>query len=431
MSLRPDPPHPRDGRLHEHVPCPFCSLMCDDLRVAAHGRELQLLSEGCPTASEAFARLGSPSDRPAEIAGSAVGHEEAIAHAAQLLAAARHPLFAGLGTDVSGMRQLLALGDRLGATLDHMDSEASLRNLLVLQDSGWVMTTLAELQNRADFVLVLGAGIAHRYPRLFRRHVFAAEALSPERREARQVCVLGGDTAAAPPLDEAGTEYIPCPMAGLGEVAAALRALLDERPLQAERVNGLPVTTLVRIATRLREAAYGVVIWAPSELAFAHADLTVHAVAELIKRLNRTTRCNGLSIGGEDGGTTAYQVSTWQTGYPLRLSFRRGHPDYDPQHYATARLLAQQDADVLLWVSAFSAARLPPRSEVPTLVLGPPQMRFDTAPAVYIPVATPGIDHRGALFRCDGVVALPLRQLRDGAQPSVAQVIHAIAERLG
>src|SRR5690606_125451 len=98
--------------------------------------------------------------------------------------------------------------------------------------------------------------------------------------------------------------------------------------------------------------------------------------------------------GGEDGTTTFTQVCTWQTGYPLRVSFSQGHPIYDPWRFSTAQLLAAGSADALLWIAAFSADAASPVGSAPTTVLGRPGMSFTQPPAVYIPVGTPGLDHR-------------------------------------
>lgn len=421
--------------VHEHVPCPFCGLLCDDLRVAVENGRAQLLGPECPVAAAGFEQARQPGRERPEIAGEPVEPEAAYARAAELLSAARHPLVGGLGADVAGIRAALELAERLGATVEHMDAAATWRNLYVLQNGGWMTTTLAELKNRAEFVLLLGAAIPQRYPRLFERYIHPADSLFPERRRAREVLILGGpeagpEQAGQAPPGGGRAEYLPCPLEGLGDVAAALRALLHGRPLQAEGVHGLSRAVLEDILARLRKAEYGVVIWAPGLFGAAHAELAVQAIAEFVRDLNETGRCSGLSLGGENGATTSYQVCTWQTGYPLRLSFRRGYPDYDPYHYTTPRMLDAGEADSLLWISAFDAGRLPPRTEHPRIVLGPAQMRLEPAPEVFIPVAMPGIDHAGALFRCDGVVSLPLRKLREARLPGVAEALHAIGAHL-
>jgi formylmethanofuran dehydrogenase subunit B len=59
-------------------------------------------------------------------------------------------------------------------------------------------------------------------------------------------------------------------------------------------------------------------------------------------------------------------------------------------------------------------------------VLGHPEMRFEREPQVFLPVGTPGVDHRAHLFRTDKVVMLPLPRLREAGLASVADVVAAI-----
>ena len=93
-------------------------------------------------------------------------------------------------------------------------------------------------------------------------------------------------------------------------------------------------------------------------------------------------------------------------------------------------MLQKNEADALLWVSSFNENRTPPDNTVPTVVLGRSGMSFSREPDVYIPVATPGIDHSGHIYRTDNVVALPLRKLRESALPSVARVVAEIEKAL-
>jgi formylmethanofuran dehydrogenase subunit B len=57
-------------------------------------------------------------------------------------------------------------------------------------------------------------------------------------------------------------------------------------------------------------------------------------------------------------------------------------------------------------------------------------MQCETAPEVFIPVATPGIDHSGHIYRCDSVAVLPLQQLRNTDLLSVTAILQAITGHL-
>ncbi|MFL6649255.1 MAG: formylmethanofuran dehydrogenase subunit B [Sulfurifustaceae bacterium] len=419
----------RPPQRHVNVTCPFCGLGCDDLEINVDASGVRVEANGCPISNPAFARSERDAGRPA-IAGRPAPLSDAIARAAAILQRAKAPLIGGLGTDVGGMRAALALAERLGATLDHANGAALQRNTKVLQDSGGITTTLSEVRNRADVLLFLGGDVSARFPRFYERLIERREPLFAQTPRVPDMVFLGGTAPSQPPAD-ARALVMSCPPESLGEVINVLRALLRGRTLDAPSVAGIAVETLRDVATRLKTAHYSVIVWAAAQLDFPHADLTIAAAAALIKQLNRKTRCAGLPLGGRDGDLTANQVATWQTGYPLPVSFARGFPDYDPHRYAGSRVLGHGAADALLWISAFDDAPEPPATGVPTVVLARAGATLERAPDVYIPVATPGVDHAGDIFRCDGVVALPLRALRSTELPSVAQTLRAIAQQLG
>ncbi len=150
----------------------------------------------------------------------------------------------------------------------------------------------------------------------------------------------------------------------------------------------------------------------------------------MIKEINATTRSNGLPIGGKEGDTTVNAVASWQSGYPMRTTFNRRFPDYDPFLNDSKRILANDESDLLIWVSSFNTAVTPPQSSANTIVLGRSGMQFETEPEVYIPVGVPGIDHEGRTFRSDSVVSVPLRKLRDSGLPSVFEVLSAVEQAL-
>jgi formylmethanofuran dehydrogenase subunit B len=245
----------------------------------------------------------------------------------------------------------------------------------------------------------------------------------------RELIVIGRDAKPPNTPDDAHITAIACPTDRLGDIAMTLRLLLRGRPLQAEDVAGIPITQLGDIVTRLADAHYGVIAWAASELDFPHAELAVQAFCGLVKELNTTTRCSGLPLGGNDGDYTFSQVATWQAGFATRISLANGCPQFDPIQYNWERLLESDEADLLLWISAFDTGRTPP-SYTPSIVLGRAGMQCEAEPDVFIPVATPGIDHAGHLYRCDSAVAIPLRSLRDSHLPEVSRVLHAITDGL-
>jgi formylmethanofuran dehydrogenase subunit B len=411
------------------VPSPFCGIGTDDLNIQVDGVSLKVVKNGCAVNTPAFEQ--AITDTRPRVDGKDVSLDVAVAKAAALLKNTNLPVIGGCATDVNGMRALLALADRSGAVVDNMNFTGARNNFLALQDSGWMNTTLAEVKNRCDLLLVVGADLESFSPRFFERYLWNEESMFLADTGKREVIYLGkapSGTASTSPSGQKALVF-ECSNQDLPDVVAVLRALVKGNPIRVDSVGGIAVADLQGIADKLLAASYSVVTWAAGALAYSQAELTVQTVSEMVKDINnKNTRCSGFPLGGKEGDQTANQVCGWTTGYPARTRFSSGFPEYDPYLNDTNALLANDEADALVWVQAFNAKAVPPVTNLPTVVVGRSGMTFAKEPDVFIPVGTPGIDHAGHAFRLDNVVAIRLKKLRDSGLPSTSDVLNAIEQ---
>jgi formylmethanofuran dehydrogenase subunit B len=412
--------------------CPFCGLLCDDLVVEPEGDSLRPLKGACERSQAAFARLGTSvvAKTGARVEGRPATPDAALDAAARLLHLRRRPLIGGLGTDVSGMRATLALARRLGAVVDHAGSSIKYRNLRVLQESGWITTTLSEVRNRADLLLLLGDGWHARFPRFVERAI-APESDLYDTRAPRRAILLSEAAAAASTALPPGIERLAVgtPLARLPALIGMLCAQASGQPVDPARLGGVAPRTLAQCMDWLRAARYGVAVWAAADLDFPHAELALQALSRLLRALNAEQRFAGLPLAATNADLTANAVHTWQSGMSFPASHANGRVDFDPHRYAAQRVIARGEADCLVWISSLSDDP-PPAFDGPTIVFGRADLRLAREPAVFLPVATPGIDADGHLLRTDKVVSLYLRRLRTSALPSVAQAVDALLQRL-
>jgi formylmethanofuran dehydrogenase subunit B len=412
------------------VPSPFCGIGTDDLTIKVDGVSLKVSKNGCAVNTPAFEQ--TITDTSPRIDGKEVSLKKAVAKAADLLRETNQPVIGGCATDVSGMRAVLALADRNGAVVDNMSFNAARRNILAMQDSGWMNTTLAEIKNRCDVLLVVGVDLEAFSPRFFDLFIWNKESMFMDATSQREIIFLGkapvGKAAISPSKHQ--PKIIECPDAALPDVVAVLRALVKGKPVLVSEVGGIAIADLQQLADTLKKASYGVITWAAGALDYDHAELTVQTVCELVKDLNAETRCSGFPLGGREGDQTANQVCGWITGYPARSRFSSGFPEYDPFLNDTEVMLENGEADALVWVQAFNAEATPPETTIPTIVVGRSGMTFDKEPDVFIPIGTPGIDHAGHAYRLDNVVAIRLKKLRDSGLPSTSDVLTAIEQAL-
>lgn len=421
----PGEPPPKSNAITD-VACPFCGLVCDDLELARDETGVRVTKNGCEKAVAGFERKVDGA-KP-QIEGRDVDLETAIRAATDLIRKSSLPLYGGLGTDVEGIRAVMALADKSGGVVDHALSEGQYRNFRVLQTRGWFMSTLTETRNRADLIVVVGSDIHKIHPRFFERIVNVEESLLSDTPAKRTVVFLGRGLDQSPVKGPRIGEVITlaCDLDRVGEIAAALAAEIKGAPLGQDTVAGVPIADVRALAERLQKASYAVFVWAPPSLAFPNADLTVSTVSDLVKDLNVKGRAACLSLGGNEGAVTGGAVCSWQSGYPLRVSFASGKPDYDFMRYAIPRMLANGEGDLLVWLASFTPDLGPPAAKIPSIVLGTPGLKLANPPAVYIPVGTPGADHAGRIIRCDNVVSLPLRDLGRSSLPRASDILAAI-----
>lgn len=420
-------PEPREG-----VVCPFCGLYCDDLGIEMRPRDVApvVTAKGCKLSKTRFAAVAAE-DSP-RIDGKKADFGEACDRAAKLLHKSDQPLVAGLAADIGGVKAAMSLADHIGAIVDHKASDDTFRNMLVMQDKGWIATTLGEVANRTDLLIVAGTDIVTRFPRFFERCVWNKRALVEPPPEKRDVVLIGKEfnNAAMRSPDGRRPKVIDCDVTRLGEIFGALRALYNGRTLQAGEIAGTPIKALAALVERIRKAKYGVLAWAVSDLRDPGGDLAVQAMCDLVTDINETSRFSCLPLGGSDNALGAGQVATWQAGFPLRISFARGYPEYDPRLNSWRRVIADNDVDAVLWLSCFGAEDIPFDSKIPTIVVGAPGTKFKREPAVFIPVGVPGVDHPGHVARMDSVASLPLAAVRKTGLHRSSDVLGAIETRI-
>ncbi|MGF6753669.1 formylmethanofuran dehydrogenase [Paraburkholderia sp. GAS42] len=421
--------------------CPFCPLLCDDITAGVNSDgSLSAPATHCPRLAGALTLYGAAdASCKASIDGQETDLDTALARAVDILSGARRPLFGGMATDIAGARALYALAAGCGAIVDHLHGDALVASTLALQDRGAFFTTLSEVRARADLVVVFACQPSARYPRFYERAFGATDSDVPARTLKFVACEIDpavntGDHVSASVLGNAD----------LFDLLALWSALLEGRSVEALHDGSGTARELATLNEAIHAARYTVFVYEPGALPGPHAALLIEALNRIIKAVNRTSRAGGLPLGGDDGALSVNQTITWLSGFPLRI--RVGMPgrlaeqpslEYDPTRFRTGSLLADREIDALLWISSFSPQPLPDTldPDVPAIVLGHPATAATVGsarrgPTVFVPVATPGIDSGGHLFRTDSTVVVPLFAARDAGLPTVATIAARLAEGL-
>lgn len=290
------------------------------------------------------------------IEGQPVDQHEAVAAAARILREARTPLIGGLAGDVDAVRAAYRLAFHIGASLDCAGSDALYADLGALAAHGAMTTTWAEARNRADLLLIVGRKVGA-HPLLAELVVAPAPLAGVVKRE-----VVGLDVE----------------QANLPGQLALLRALAA-----GHLPSGSETTALEAVADRAKAARFGVAVYDPQEL----GEPAVGMLQGLIKDLNDKTRFSSLPLGVPAAARLALSVGSWTTGDAPRVGLGRGYPEHDPWRFDARRLMADGEADAVLWLDALANTEAAP-TNLPCIALSG---RPDGAQArIVIEVDVPG-----------------------------------------
>jgi formylmethanofuran dehydrogenase subunit B len=331
------------------------------------------------------------------IGGRAVPLQEAAAAAASLLRAAALPVIAGLRTDAAGAAAAVALARRLDAVLDHADSAAALRDLGVMRQAGWIVTSPLVARAEADLILLVGDGHAEAWPDFAERLALDRPPTLDARKIPRRVERLApGDDLTA----------------RLG----ALRAVVKGRSIDAP-------PDLAALGAILRGARYGVAVW-------SSARLDALAVEMLCGLIDAATRFAGLPLPAGGNAAGVAQALGWQSGFPFRIAFHGGRPRHDAWRYDASRLVESGEADTVLWLDALGLGPPPWQHRVRLVALVPGGTRFSFVPDVAMAVGRPGIDHAAALHDPAAGTLLAVGPTAPSLAPSAADLLGRIMAAL-
>lgn len=367
-------------------------MVCDDLSLPLHNEKVSPEVAICEKATRGFTHaLGATQSAPL-INGEEATWKEALAEAGTLLRNSTHLLIHGLIGDLIDSRAAHKLAEHFGGTVDHLHGDAIARNLHIYQQGGWQVSSMGEVRNRADLVIMISDELDSTLPRL-REKVLDSEARLH---------------AVAPPtiytLDENRLNTL-----------SILRARLANKPLQTDTSESDDLLALIT------GADYPVFLI--GSLQNKAAEQIIRTCVGLVRDLNEQQRSALLMLGTGEGDTTAQLSGAWHNGFGIRTSFAKGYPVQDLQMNAGNRLLQSGEADLLVWISTLSSEP-PPDVSQPTIVIGHPAMTFhkEAQPALFLPVSVPGVHRAGYLHRADGLRLVPLNALIESPLSSSAAI---------
>ena len=403
-------------RLNNKV-CVGCACVCDDITVEIEDDQVQF--ENACSLGDAWVSQPTPSV-DVRVDGEQAELEFAIESAATLLANARNPLIAGMGSlTTEGQQQLvnLAIGHR--ATIDTTFSHGGRSGVYALQRQGAVTATLGEVNQRGDTIVFWFCDPLTTHPRFVERYC----------QTAKTIIVVD---AKSTPTSKKADLFIQATH------AEAIRNLTQIRSIIAGKTSSRTNTSLdseqamafKSLSTHLENSQYAVSIYgaAASDSQF---DLIADSIVALTRELTSRTRAVCVSMRMDANTLSAENVLTWTTGAPFSMKLPVTPESFDASNRA-ATLLELNQCDLVFVAGGFDLPHGNARTSLANsnsiwLVADrqTEQQALELDGNVIIAVGRPGITDSGSWCRMDDV-SLPLSKLTTTSYPSALEVIRAI-----
>jgi formylmethanofuran dehydrogenase subunit B len=416
------------SRVIDDAVCTACPCLCDDIALMIEGDRILEARNACPRGTDYFSIQRAEESPACLVDGQASTMDAAIARAANILAAASHPLIFGLGQTTSeAQRAAVALAARIGACIDASSGQDDHSTTGALQSDGQVTATLGEIRNRGDLILVWRTDPLESHPRLFSRYALDPTGYFVPGGRSDRFCVVI-DVNQTRSAREVANQFLSIKEDGEIEALWTLRALargVELDPVAVESGTEVPLETWRGLVGRMTAARYGVIFYGTGGANGRRGSLIARGIHSLTRELNATTRFVCLPLASCDGRDTgARNVLTWTTGYPGAVSLSRGDPRYGPGEFGPGEILRKGEADAALIV-ADSPRSSEMATGIPRIVLTSDGSEPCAGPAVVFRTSVLGLHTTGTVYRMDGV-PLPLRPVLTSPFPSAEEVLRAI-----
>ncbi len=390
-----------DSLTHKNVVCPFCSLHCDDLEINVYDNKLSVKNNIPKSCASKFEQLNLPIYRemPATIKGKPCETKKAYQYSRQLIKESKETIFLNSSVDVNITREALSAASKVNGIIDHINSSIFLKNISIYQRRGYIATSLTEIKNKSDVIIVFSNNLFKTYPRLMEKYLATNDSFSINPKN-KKIYVIGKQISNK---KDCGSK--------------------DKRITYIDFNN----KNISELLTSIEDCKYLSVLWATSEFnGYKKCDEIIYNISAYVVSLNKTMRAACLSLAGNDGDVSFSQTLGWMSGFPSRIKFTGNFFEYDKDSHNASHLINSGNSDLVIYLNSLSEKKLILNKKNKNIVIGRPFTKYNIEPDVFIPCGIPGVDFKGHIFRTDNVVSLPLSSLRLSHSKSVQQVLREI-----
>ncbi len=428
----------------KRIPCSGCSLICDDIIIRSDGIFIDEVIGACSKGKERFDQVTAKNriltpmiKKNGKLEN--VSWEDAFEKVIELLKTSNKPILYGF-SNVSCEAQLkgIELAKAIDGFIDSNSSICQGRLLNIAKKTGITMTTLSEIINKADLLVLWGANVAESIPRLLNKTLFSRGKFRMTGREIRTLIVIDPvKTASFNVMGVRDLALLIKPNSDLDLIRILKEECCTADSIPSKGVAGIDKDDLKRFLLHLSEAENSVVFIGQGLLKPQAESNILEEFLELIQMINLKQEKGRISVvmmGGHFNMVGFDQVSLSIYGKNGSLQFN--NKELIENNDTIVSKLANDDFDCSIIVGTDPISHFPSvlskkLSSKPLIIIDNKKSATSYIADVVLPTAITGIEANGLAYRLDQV-PIELQQIVNPPSniPDDEEILSQILDKL-
>ncbi|MFX1337249.1 MAG: formylmethanofuran dehydrogenase subunit B [Promethearchaeota archaeon] len=428
----------------ERVTCSGCSLLCDDIIVRSDGLFIDEVIGTCLKGKERFDQLTSsnrilsPMIKKNGVLENC-SWEEALKKTIEIIKSSSKPLLYGFSNSTcEAQLKGIELAKAIDGFIDSNSSICQGKVLDAVKKTGITVTTLAELINKADLIVLWGANAAESIPRLLNKILFSRGKFRMTGREIRTLIII--DPVKTASFNVMGVRDLALQIQPHKDLEL-IRELKEEccvaGSISSEGVAGLDREDLKRLLLHLSETENGVIIIGQGLLSPRSGENVIEELLELIQMVNikqEKGRISLIMMGGHFNMAGFDHIALSMYGKNGSLQFKN-HQVSDNEDNIVSKI-DKEDFDCSIIVGTDPISHLPRSlsqklAKKPIIVVDNNKSATSYIADIVLPSAITGIEVPGTAYRLD-LVPVELKGILKPPSnvPSDEEILTKIIEKI-
>jgi len=400
----------------DRVTCSGCSLLCDDIIIKSDGLYIDEVMGACLKGKERFDQLTAKNRilnplirKNGELEKASL--DEAIEKAINLIKNSSKPLLYGFST-VSCEAQLkgIELARTINGFIDSNSIICQGKILNISKETGITLTTIAEIINKADLLILWGANAAESIPRLLNKTLFSRGKFRMTGREIKTLIAI--DPVKTASFGVMGVRDVALQIEP-GKDIDLIRVLKEEccaaDSIPKNGIAGIDKDDLKRLLLHLTGAENGIIFIGQGIISSENSANLIKELLELVQLINKKQQKGRISVimlGGHFNMAGFDHVSLSICGKNHSLQFENNQLSESTDTIISK--IEKEDFDCSIIVGTDPISHLP--WQLSNKLMAKPLILIDNKRSatsyvadIIIPSAITGIESGGLAYRLDHI----------------------------